>query len=634
MCGVVAALAYNDMPDKASEKARQEASIIITTELLKFTQDRGKDATGISTVFDNGDYIGLKMGISSEEFVTRFGGESTDYEGYTKLWREKNAKITIGHCRKPSTASLAATDDNTNNHPIKVGNIVGVHNGTLSNHEVIFDNLKCKRDGKVDSEAIFRLLHSLTNGGSEPFSPEVIKETCKRLAGSYACLAFNADNPFQMAAFRDARPLEIAVVRPLKLVIVSSDKTYIKKALIRYNEIAVLYSSKVKMPKLNKSSVDMEMLPDDSYFLFDVRNDITDQTKVSDLFTTGRVPRNEKMWITKSTAVSAVSSTAKTTALAVVDKPVVVSPVTKVEESKPAESGKTKPITGMVWDQTTEKYISVGMEGIAEKHGNVEIGEAAYSIKDVKDCEEPTKTSIVDKNDNSGKVWSQSLQRWLLPGEKTANKFTIAPAEKVDDLIADPAKVCEISVNERTEVTEIEELADPSLLKAAEKATKECGKFSNNAELVAAIDISDVDRMLYMERYSLANRIKDFFFKAGFLKGYLEYKNDHKSSHDVGQDKPLNGVISTRMREKVERSSTIIRNLKNVVSIMGSLSKEVEDAETCKKAIKKMIDSGKELDYDVLTKAFKIGDQKEIPLVNSVMSKLKELNDEVQGGLD
>lgn len=35
--------------------------------------------------------------------------------------------------------------DNVNNHPIKVNEIIGVHNGTLENHNKIFTNLGCKR---------------------------------------------------------------------------------------------------------------------------------------------------------------------------------------------------------------------------------------------------------------------------------------------------------------------------------------------------------------------------------------------------------------------------------------------------------------------------------------------------------
>ena len=156
MCGLVGALAYGEFEDKKMEKVRQESMIFLVTELLQLTQKRGEDATGITTMFADGDYTGLKMGISAIEFVSRFGEEHTDYEGFLNIWRRKKApaKMVIGHCRKPSTTIKGAgTENNHNNHPIRVGDTLGVHNGTLTNHEQIFEKLGCGRDGKVDSES-------------------------------------------------------------------------------------------------------------------------------------------------------------------------------------------------------------------------------------------------------------------------------------------------------------------------------------------------------------------------------------------------------------------------------------------------------------------------------------------------
>ena len=128
MCGVIGTLALGTL-DKKEEKIRQEAMRFLATELLQVTVDRGKEATGISTLFNNGDYMMLKMGISAPEFIARFGGTETDYDGYMKVWRKniKAAKVCIGHCRKPSTGGNAGAWDNNNNHPIRSGDIVGVH---------------------------------------------------------------------------------------------------------------------------------------------------------------------------------------------------------------------------------------------------------------------------------------------------------------------------------------------------------------------------------------------------------------------------------------------------------------------------------------------------------------------------
>ena len=108
MCGVTGTLALGVL-DKQQEKIRQEAAIFITTELLQATVERGKEATGLATLFTNGDHILFKMGISAPEFISRWGGTEHDYDGYCKVLRKntKPSKITIGHCRKPSVGGVA-----------------------------------------------------------------------------------------------------------------------------------------------------------------------------------------------------------------------------------------------------------------------------------------------------------------------------------------------------------------------------------------------------------------------------------------------------------------------------------------------------------------------------------------------
>jgi len=304
MCGILGMLAFGEMADKKAEKTRQESMIFLASELLQLTQPRGRDATGIATLFANLDYMGLKMGIPSADFVSRFGGTEKDFDGYLNIWRKKvsPARMILGHCRK---SSVGNSEDNVNNHPIKVGDIVGVHNGTLTNHDRIFELLNSKRDGTVDSEAIFRLLHFFTKNGEEPFSPKVIQEVCKRLHGSYACLSFSGNNPYQMIGFRDARPMESLLIKPLKLMLIASDKDFLKHVVFKYNKQAHLYqTSSVKFPPLKKSDVELKSLTDDTLYIFDIRKEVDDKTTVEDLYISEKIPRIDKIWDAKGTSTN------------------------------------------------------------------------------------------------------------------------------------------------------------------------------------------------------------------------------------------------------------------------------------------------------------------------------------------
>lgn len=612
MCGVVAALACGEFESPKDEKIRQESIIYLVSELLQLTQVRGKEATGIATLFSDCDFMGLKMGVSAQEFVARFGGNETDFAGYLNIWRKKKkpAKIVIGHCRKPSTGTTATVDDNTNNHPIKVGNIIGVHNGTLINHETIFKNLGCGRDGHVDSEAIFRLLHHFTNNGVEPFTTEGVLETCKRIEGTYACLAFSGNNPYQLTAFRDGRPLEICIIRPLKTMLIASEKDFLKAAIFRYNKMANLYQA--CFTPLKKDDVELGTLPDDSLFLFDTNEDITKDTKPSDLYVTEKVPRLDKIW--KKSVTTVWASHNKNT------PPNNANRVAEVNVSKPnvaktgvanSEDGDTdddvwnhkEPRVGMAWSRTDYKYIDVNDDGSSYLHKTVEI--------DVEDGE------IVDVHDN---VIIEEGKKKPLNQTSSNRDFKHVLDESdvpLDNLVSDPAKIKEIFiVDPKSPVlkdesrTEIDATTYPEVIRRAHEAGQKEGGFVNNTELANAIEAYSVHSLESMELYSLANRVKQVFFRNGWYKGYLACIKDNEK--DLITDN--NNAILKRALDKIESSKSIIRVLKTMLRIYDRVIKQDLNAWSydyrINKAVAETVQNGEDVGVKIIDKIFREGDIK------------------------
>jgi len=301
MCGIVGAFAFGKPDvDKEKEQIRQEAIIFLTTELLQQTQSRGKDATGVATLFDNGMYIGLKSGIDAVSFISSRGGKKTDYAGYLKIWRHrlrikqhKYARIHIGHCRK---SSVGNSDNNDNNHPIVVDPIIGIHNGTLKNHDLIFKKLNCGRTGTVDSEAIMRLVYHFTEGGKRPFTIDLLKEVGNRLDGSFASIIMNANNPYQVALMRDMRPIEMLLIRPLNLVLIASETSFLDISIFRYNKYVSLYNMNTKLPALKKTDLDSKMLENDGLAVFDLTREISSNTKLVDLYSSGKLVFGDRTW--------------------------------------------------------------------------------------------------------------------------------------------------------------------------------------------------------------------------------------------------------------------------------------------------------------------------------------------------
>lgn len=113
--------------------------------LLASVAERGADAAGCAYVSDEGLTVHKQPGGASA-FLEKFNVPA-------------NLQQVLLHVRDHTKGrpSLAA-----NNHPIRHGSIVGVHNGRISNDDDIFRELACGRAEPgmtVDSEAIFAMLH-------------------------------------------------------------------------------------------------------------------------------------------------------------------------------------------------------------------------------------------------------------------------------------------------------------------------------------------------------------------------------------------------------------------------------------------------------------------------------------------
>ena len=661
MCGIVGSLSYGTLPEDAdvNEKIRLNASIFLFTELLQLTQPRGKEATGVVTMFESGDCFGVKMGIPAQEFVARMGLTEGEYGGFVKVLREASTlpKISIGHCRKPSTTTNATTDDNANNHPIKVGDIFGVHNGTLTNHERIFNALKCGRDGKVDSEAIFRLLNVLTNNGTDPFSKESILETCRRLSGTFSVLTFNAQNPYQMAAFRDGRPLEALLIRPLKLLLLASEAEFFKSVLFSYNKMARIYDS--HFPMIRKGDVDMGVMPDCHAFLFDIRQEVTATTKLEDIHQSFAIPK-AKIWngvkkvATQQTYATAgynngVAGNAAGTGTAVVKTDVAKKTTTQgtstvgtgaESSSDGGDDAIDIDVTGMVFNSKTGKFSGVVGEKNTEEHPDVIINPDGGEVLDAIDLSVIIDGEKKDHNQSSlpvdkKRTQATSKHRGLTEVHATGKNETV-----FDRLLADPAKINELRVAQspgsddtkkksksQREVDgsggiEVDFTTHPDALKRAEEITKMEPNFSNDAEVATALDITDPNLISKMDLYSLANRIKKYYVKkayyAGMIAGQQEIQADNTKVDTYAR------TMLERLKGKQKRTQTTIRNLKVLVMLVSSLVSKFGHQYTMDRLNDSFEDLGlaDKVNRKALVNTFSVADLKEMPIIEMAMATM------------
>ncbi len=171
-----------------------------TTELLRNLEQHGKDASGLAIVRKDGIKI-FKQPLKSSELV-----ELESFKDFVKNNLTDETISVMAHARIPTCGS---ENDNSNNHPVVHGNVVGIHNGHIGNHDEIFEELKVKRTAEVDSEAIFALLNlawdhevkTTTYIRDRDYIDAVIKTT-PFLKGTWAYVAVNARILDRMAIVR------------------------------------------------------------------------------------------------------------------------------------------------------------------------------------------------------------------------------------------------------------------------------------------------------------------------------------------------------------------------------------------------------------------------------------------------
>ena len=178
MCGIAGYSRGSDSALDAYETARV---------LLASVADRGSDAAGCAWRQDDGSMMVDKQPGGALAFLER-------------LTIPHNLNQILLHVRDHTKGrpSLPA-----NNHPIRHGDVVGVHNGRIENDEAVFHALRCDRAQPgmtVDSEAIFASLHRKNT-----------QEALESLRGALAAGWFDDRHPDQVFLARGyGRPLWIA----------------------------------------------------------------------------------------------------------------------------------------------------------------------------------------------------------------------------------------------------------------------------------------------------------------------------------------------------------------------------------------------------------------------------------------
>ncbi len=154
----------------------------MTTFLLRLSESRGKDASGVAVVYENTIEV-LKGAIPANEFIKT--------EQYKNLFKEANKiSCVIGHARMETNGSFA---NQNNNQPVVKDGIITIHNGIVVNDNNLWkSNGDISRKFEVDTEIINSLFSKYLKITKSAES--ALKETLTQIEGSYSIALLDSDS--------------------------------------------------------------------------------------------------------------------------------------------------------------------------------------------------------------------------------------------------------------------------------------------------------------------------------------------------------------------------------------------------------------------------------------------------------
>ncbi len=203
------------------------------THMLVNAQSRGSSATGFVMSYYDRDLKKNKVSvirapIPASQFVKS--------QEYIKLINKfsNDTHFLLGHTRAPTGS--APPRNNLNNHPHRSGNIIGVHNGHISNFRKLWkEKLKgLTPDSECDSEVIFALINKYRQMGKS--NMEATTQAMSDIEGWYAFSYIDMKEPTTLWFARDngeAASLECCWMRQMRVALFASEEEIYSSAAIK-----------------------------------------------------------------------------------------------------------------------------------------------------------------------------------------------------------------------------------------------------------------------------------------------------------------------------------------------------------------------------------------------------------------
>ena len=216
MCGL-AGIIFGRKRRSADER---EYLARVFAHILRASEERGPHATGAAWVNRDGEHAILKHPVPSGVF-TLMGG-------FDELLAEidNRATILMGHTRWRTRGS---EENNRNNHPIRAGEVLATHNGTITTADALFRRFRMKPQTEVDTEILVRAAARAWRSGE--LDTEALKARVAHFRGQITAVFASRKDPERILVLKGNKPLALWWHRKHRVVAYASDEAYLDDAL-------------------------------------------------------------------------------------------------------------------------------------------------------------------------------------------------------------------------------------------------------------------------------------------------------------------------------------------------------------------------------------------------------------------
>ena len=206
----------------AKRRTQEEIDYLtwVFARLLELSEERGPHATGIAWVNRKGEHRLFKRPIPASEFVRdkAFGEVLGDVDN--------RVTVLMGHTRFVTRGNAAV---NENNHPLRTGNCLVTHNGTILNADYLFHRFRFSRHAEVDSEIIGRIADDSIADGC--IDVNALRERLALCRGQMSAVIVAKTDPETVVILKGNKPLKLIYHPKLDAVFYASSAKYLQAAL-------------------------------------------------------------------------------------------------------------------------------------------------------------------------------------------------------------------------------------------------------------------------------------------------------------------------------------------------------------------------------------------------------------------